>query len=112
MHAPPHEYPAAKPAGPGRPAKQSGSAKYVLRNPPSLSQYVHVTAYVPCRNKRNAVPNQDKRAYTGIMTRMYSEHTSTYHCIMMNPTRNYVQAHVGTTGYILLTSRLYFKTYM
>jgi hypothetical protein len=38
MCVPSHESPAGKPAGPGRPAKYTGTAKYVLRNP----QYVPV----------------------------------------------------------------------
>jgi hypothetical protein len=52
------------------------------------SEIVSLCTYVPFkfRNERNAVPNQDERAYTGI----YSVHTSTYHFM----TLKYVQGTV------------------
>jgi hypothetical protein len=90
MHVPVQESPAGKPAGPCRPAKYAGMAKHVLRNP----QYVPVCTL----QKRTKCSTKSRK-------RMYWYVLSTYQYIP------FYEPEV-CTGYILLTSSMYFKTYI
>jgi hypothetical protein len=60
MRVPVHESPAGKPAGPGRPAKYAGTAKYVLRNP----QYMPVCTL----QKREKCSTKSRKKYVLVCT--------------------------------------------
>ncbi len=61
------------------------------------SEILSMCPYVPCRNERNAVPNQEKK-YVLVCTEYIPVHT--------------IYEPEVCTWYILLTSSLYFKTYI